>query len=661
MNSLKSKFILAVCIICLCCLSLTEVISYTTAKSAIMIKESENAKLTSECCSEQINSWLEKQSQMVENIGAGIEAEGNMDYEYMCNYLKNIFNNNNKDGYIFDLYFTNTDNKMASGSGYEPEETIDFTQRDWYKGALDTEGIYYATPYLDTDSKKVVITMSKKIIINGELAGVLAEDIFVDTLINIVNKVQVPENSYMMMLDNNNGVVVHPNENYGFVDDEPVAIDKLQGNPYKELNSNQEKTSLIKDYDGRTRSFFESSVKTCGWKIFMALDKDVMSKEANSMLPKFLISIIISLIFGILVIYVMIRKMLLPIENLAVAVENGDVANDIQIDRNDEIGKLQKGFNMMIHNLRALLKISREAVGNIGESSLELEKTIKSVVEGSLTVDDKMNAIINIMNAQYSEVNEGINKIESFEQQIDFLENNFVEMESIIIEINKDLGDNIKSAAALRDTTSRTINNMENVFLEVKQLEDKSKKINEIVATINDISEQTNLLSLNASIEAARAGEAGKGFAIVAEEIRALSEQTKKSSKNISELISDIERNIIETANSIKESKQAYEDNLKNTNNVENAIDKIQKSISEFKNINIHLMKSLGSFSESKDIIKSSFEKISENTSECMETTEETKQISENQTKTVRHLNTRSDELKELAVNLNEKTNIFKI
>ena len=100
---------------------------------------------------------------------------------------------------------------------------------------------------------------------------------------------------------------------------------------------------------------------------------------------------------------------------------------------------------------------------------------------------------------------------------------------------------------------------------------------------------------------------------------------------------------------------------MKNTNNVENAIDKIQKSISEFKNINIHLMKSLGSFSESKDIIKSSFEKISENTSECMETTEETKQISENQTKTVRHLNTRSDELKELAVNLNEKTHIFKI
>lgn len=90
---------------------------------------------------------------------------------------------------------------MASGSGYVPEPDIDFTQRSWFAEALNNEGLHYEAPYKDVDSGRIVLTISRKITINGEVKGILAEDIFVDTVVETVNQCQVPGNSYAMRLD----------------------------------------------------------------------------------------------------------------------------------------------------------------------------------------------------------------------------------------------------------------------------------------------------------------------------------------------------------------------------------------------------------------------------------------------------------------------------
>ena len=107
---------------------------------------------------------------------------------------------------------------MTAASGYEPEPGIDFTEREWYVKAVEKDGIYYSTPYKDADSGRMVITISRKITVNTKLEGVLAEDIFIDRIVHTVNQSTVPDNSYAMLLDQNMGLVVHPNSNYGYVD-----------------------------------------------------------------------------------------------------------------------------------------------------------------------------------------------------------------------------------------------------------------------------------------------------------------------------------------------------------------------------------------------------------------------------------------------------------
>lgn len=139
---------------------------------------------------------------------------------------------NARDDTLYDIYYTNEQNQMAAGSGYMPDGTVDFTKRSWYLGAKDTEQTYFESAYKDADTERYVITLSKRIQFDGQFAGVLAEDIFIDEVFGIVNQCEVAGNSYAMLIDQSQGLMVHPNEDYGFVDDAPVTLTALSGNPY---------------------------------------------------------------------------------------------------------------------------------------------------------------------------------------------------------------------------------------------------------------------------------------------------------------------------------------------------------------------------------------------------------------------------------------------
>lgn len=663
MKSLKSKLIVTTSVITLVCLVVTAAISYGKASKLMKASAVDNYTLLSEVSAEQISVWLSEQAQSLVNHKQVIEIQGNYDNDYLCSYLVPIVNDYNEDGYIYDLYYTSKDNVMASGSGYVPDPDIDFTQRDWYVGACDVDGLFYSTPYLDADSGKIVITISVQVFNKEEFMGVLAIDIFVDTLIDIVNAREVPENSYIFIVDRNKGVVNHPNEAYGYVDDEPVALDNLVGNPYDKLSENLDAQNgevvSLKDYDGVSRSMFVEEVSGCNWYVVAAVSDDVIDRQAISLLNGFFIALIISIVICVVVTSVVSRKVVAPITKLTKKIVSGDFSRDVKVETKDEIGKLAMGFNGLMYKLRRLLEISVGAAENITQAAGQLSGVAGNITSKAVTVDDEMNHIVEAVDIQYDGVISGKEQLEHFDDTISSFKNNFNEMESHVRSVIVQLDSSEEIAKNLEDSTKDSTKNMENIYDDVKELEAISDSITEIVSTISDISSQTNLLALNASIEAARAGEAGKGFAVVADEIRNLSEQTAAATGNITDLITNIRGRIGHTVDSINASSKTFADNACHSQEVIQVFEDMKNYIEQIDSMNQRLVESLSVFMDSKEKINTSFGMIDDNVNTCRLSCSDAQKASKEQVDVVGELGNRSEELKELANNLKMSTEGF--
>lgn len=543
---------------------------------------------------------------------------------------------------------------------------MDFTKRGWYLAAKEKDGVHYESPYKDADSGRYVITLSKKVEWDGKVVGVLAEDIFIDQVVEIVNKCEVEGNSYAMLVDQNDGLMVHPNEKYGYVDDEPVRLNDLAGNPYKKLSEKLEadgkkaQNIWLKDYDGVTRGFFVGKVKSCDWHVVIALEKEVLYQDVNSMLQGFVIAMAISLVVGIVIITIMTKKIVDPIRHLERTVTSNDLNESIQVESKDEVGRLAKGFNKMLGNLRGLLSTSEEAAGNIEESSMQLQNITDTIVQGAKRVKQEMENINDTMNVQYENVHQSEEVLSNFEREISRFEGQFSDMGSTIVLANAKLTENIEVVEKLGSATMANMENINTLQESVNVLEQKSENITNIISTITGISGQTNLLALNASIEAARAGEAGKGFAVVADEIRQLSEQTKDATEEIRDLVTEIQERIEKTVSRIQEYGQSFRVNAEIATQVQEAFSAIESAIKTLGEMNTDMSEELQAFTNAQNAIRTSFDSIDANTSSCVENTRAALKVSKEQAQVTGDLAQWAKQLQEQADELKEKTQNFK-
>lgn len=665
MKSLKGKLVLTTCMICVICLGITASVSFFNASGKLKSKEKENALLLAQKSAEQIEAWIKEQSAFLNTIAESIEAEKITEHNQLYNYLVFLLENCNENDNLYDIYYTSVENHMVSASGYVPEEGIDFTQRGWFSGALNGNRIHYEAPYKDVDSGRIVITISRRIMINGAVAGILAEDIFVDTVVNIVNQSEVPENSYAMLLDQNLGLAVHPNGEYGYVNDEPVQLQSLRGNPYEEiafmLKDRDLEAVSVKDYDGIERMIFAAPIKQCEWTLLIAADKSILNSAENVMLKGFAIATVCSLFIGIIIISFIAEQIVKPIRQLADTVAAKDFTRKIHIESKDEIGRLANGINEMFASLKLLLENFADAAKNIKESAVVLSDITKRVVNSTDDVKDKMDGISGTVVVQNQSVTQGREKLEYFQTQISGFHEQFEDMEHIVNDVSTRIAENTEIKKELETSTAASMENIQRFQEGVQNLENKSKRITQIIDTITEISSQTNLLALNASIEAARAGEMGNGFMVVAEEIRYLSEQTKEASENIRLLITEIQSQISRTVNDIKNSAGLFENNSMVAGKVQNIFDEIDTYITVLDGHNQKLDTGLQRFVEAKDNITTAFEAIEDNTSSCLSYSEQALHITVEQTTSVVQLKEFAQELDDLSRNLNKKLEEFKI
>ncbi|EAZ85788.1 methyl-accepting chemotaxis protein [Lysinibacillus sp. FSL M8-0216] len=316
-----------------------------------------------------------------------------------------------------------------------------------------------------------------------------------------------------------------------------------------------------------------------------AIDYDVSMVTGKAM-SEALWTLVVTVIFLIgssIAVYTLLRKKLTPIQQLSLQskkVAEGNLELDpLPVTSTDEVGTLTQNFNLMIENLKTVIKSTTNVSARVSNTANILSTNMQETSDSYNNVTSSMQEIASAADLQVQRANESTITIEEMSigiQRIAMTSNQISESSILASEEAERGNESTNKSVAQMNAISQAVNQS---AASVKLLGDHSNKIEEIVGIITGIASQTNLLALNAAIEAARAGEAGSGFAVVADEVRKLAEQSEASAREISTLISHIQHDTNESVNVMVRAVEEVDHGIVMINDSEQSFSQILTSI----------------------------------------------------------------------------------
>jgi methyl-accepting chemotaxis protein len=271
--------------------------------------------------------------------------------------------------------------------------------------------------------------------------------------------------------------------------------------------------------------------------------------------------------------YALLRAIVLkPINEMAaiskdIAQGEGDLTKRVPMHGTDEIATLGGYFNQFIEKLQGMISKVAHVTDKVASASVELSATAEEISKGTDTLTSRASqtaAAVEEMNATVSQVAQNSGKAATLAQETVKTAKDGGSVVSDTISGMQQLSDAVSSSATI-----------------ISELGKSSDQIGEIVRVIEDIADQTNLLALNAAIEAARAGEQGRGFAVVADEVRKLAERTTKATKEIGDMIRQIQQDTRGAVDSMQQGTVKVTSGVDLVNKTGEALARIVEMVSE--------------------------------------------------------------------------------
>ncbi len=372
-----------------------------------------------------------------------------------------------------------------------------------------------------------------------------------------------------------------------------------------------------------------------------------------------------------------------PLGNLATTVSDvasGNLTARATIAKKDEIGKLGNHVNRMVESLADIIKEVRASSEKIGDAAKQMATTSElaarnneaaatAVEETTSTMHEMAANIQNVSRNAQGQAASVADASASIEQMVTSIQR-IARVAGHLVELSQKARHVVHAGQASVDKSVKGTEEINQTIIRsadiITALGTRAEDIGKIVDVIEDIAEQTNLLALNAAIEAARAGEQGLGFAVVAEEVRKLAERSAKSTKEIAELITGIQKEAQDAVKNMDKSIQTVEKGVEMSRQVGNALKDIDNSVAEVDKYSREIGAATQEQSTGSALIAQSAEKLREVTHEILSATEEQASAAEQIVKTMEKMRdmihenaTGTAELATAADELNSQANSF--
>lgn len=366
----------------------------------------------------------------------------------------------------------------------------------------------------------------------------------------------------------------------------------------------------VEDYWNNTIKTDITNYKSTGDSTNLIADSETFFKMTNQMvsdaqnmvnlIANFMYIVLIAFFVATILIFSRIKKLfdirvVEPLANLETNLDSlaaGHLSEDISYDREDEIGRLYDQLNSMSDNILSYIKDIEENLNLMADGDLVTESGM-TYIGDYIPIQNNISHIRNSLSEEFKSMDSladhvaasavEVSKIsqalaEGAVSQADSLQDLRRKIQ-ITLKENKKVDDYVddarNSSGLASESVEKTREQMDRAVRAMADISTASEEIRNIIKSLNEITDETSLLSLNASIEAARAGEAGKGFAIVAENVRKLADETSKSTESIAQLIETALASIANGTDIVNDAANSLNDITSNTESVDKIINQL--------------------------------------------------------------------------------------
>lgn len=524
--------------------------------------------LESESASNSLAGFFEKYERVTQTLALNPQIQSVLSETKAGDNILSAKANGDVEKYLVDAAGADSENVMAvwiadldasvitQSDGYTSPDGWDITGRAWYS-CIETGKTVLTEPYIDSSTGEIILSAATPVYDEGgNVLGAAGMDISLDHVTEVLSGYTIGSNGYVWLVSSDGMLIYHPNAE---LVQQNIADVNVSANVVNAI-MNQTTEFLKYKADGTTKY---GSVQLVGETGYLVVS-NMPFLEYYQML--FATIGVLLVIFALGIILVMrsidksayaLSKPIAELNETASRLAEGDLDVELNVTAENEIGELAESIGATVARLKEYIAYLKEASGALdqiadGKLEIHLEQEyvgeFRQLKEALLHISSSMNDVMKNISASSQTVTSSAGDLANAAQQLAegsstqaaAVESWCATATSVAEQVEESKKDALQSAEETQKVTAmmeQSQDKMQEMMEAVQKIHETSKQVVGIIATIEEIADQTNLLSLNASIEAARAGEAGKGFAVVADEIGKLAQESSKAANMTRELI----------------------------------------------------------------------------------------------------------------------------